>query len=108
MAAHNWRTIRQRYTDKGLGDPMALPSMHHVLDTAESMALEQATSGAKTKMEAESGVRSVYANLYRPDMSGDASMVNGSDEELMRPPPGFEDDAIEASFDAFVASASAR
>jgi hypothetical protein len=108
MAAHNWRTIRQRYADKGIADPMSLPSMHHVLDTAENLALESATAGAKTKMEAERGVSSVYTRLYRPDLTEEISAINGSDEELLRPPPGFEDDEVEASFDAFVASASAR
>lgn len=108
MAAHNWRTIRQQFQAKGIGDPMKLSSMHAVLDAAEALAVESAVSGAKTRNEAEQKVNSLYSRLYRPSQDDLASMVNASDEELMEPPPGFEDDEVEASFDAFVSAAKAR
>lgn len=108
MTAHNWRTLRDRYQDKGIADPMALPSMHSILDRAESLALESAASGAKTQTEARQKISALYDRLYKPDLTEQTSIINGRDEELMRPPPGFEDDEVEASFDAFVSSANSR
>ena len=108
MAAHNWRALRQRGFGDGIADLMALTSMHAVLDMMETLGAESAVSGAKKETEAKAALSGYYDKLYKPDLSEIARMVNGTDEELMKPPPGFEDDAIEASFDAFMSAANGR
>lgn len=99
MAAHNWRALRVRAAEKGIGDLMALSTMHVVLDLIEQVGLEAAAAGAKTKVEAEGKIRSYYGKLYRPDPT--AIRLNGG---KLEPPPGFGEDEIEASFDAFLAA----
>ena len=101
MAAHNWRTLRLRYADNGVGTPMALPSMHVVLDAAEQLGLDASVSGVKSEVEARSAVRGYYDKLYKPDATMRA--VNGGDVPPP-PPPGFSDEEIEASFDAFLSA----
>lgn len=103
MAAHNWRIIRARYGDKGIADPMRLPSMHVVLDAAEALAVESAASGATTSAEAKQKVSDLYNRLYAPDLTELVRDVNGG--KYLPPPPGFDDEAVEASFDAFLKSA---
>ena len=54
MAAHNWRTLRARYADKGIGNIMAqVNTMHAVLDVMEQVGLESAVSGCKSTTEAK-------------------------------------------------------
>lgn len=101
MTAHNWRTIRSRLTDTGIADPMVdLPSMHRLLDAAEKLAIEGVTSECKTAKEAQNAVRSLFDKLYKPDTPV-AAALNG--EGYLPPPPGFSDEEVEASFDAFLA-----
>ena len=99
MAAHNWRALRVRMGEKGIGDPMALPSMHVVLDYTEQMGLEAAASDAKTQIEARTKISAYFDKLYKPDPT--TIKVNGQ----LEPPPGWSDDEVEASFDAFLSSA---
>lgn len=103
MAAHNWRALRLRFADHGVGNVMALPTMHIVLDAIEQLGAEAATSGAKSETEARSKLSSYYDKLYKPDAISRAIDGDG----YMPPPPGFSDDEVEASFDAFL-SAGAR
>lgn len=100
MAAHNWRALRLRYADNGVGHPMALPSMHAVLDAAEQLGLDASVSGAKSEAQVRQAVRGYYDKLYKPDATMRA--VNGG--EPPPPPPGFSDEEIEASFDAFLSA----
>lgn len=102
MAAHNWRALRTRALDKGIGDLMGVTSMHIVLDLMEQIGLESATAESKTKAEAMGKISSYYDKLYKPDPT--AIKVNGGE---VGPPPGWTDDEVEASFDAFL-SAGAR
>ena len=99
MAAHNWRALRTRALDKGIGHLMDLSSMHVVLDLMEQIGLESATHDAKTKAEAMGKVTSYYDKLYKPDPT--AIKVNGG---VIEPPPGWSDDEVEASFDAFLSA----
>lgn len=99
MAAHNWRALRTRAIDKGIPDLMAMHSMHVVLDLMEQIGLESVTVDAKTKAEAMGKVSSYYDKLYKPDPTTIA--VNGGE---VGPPPGWSDDEVEASFDAFLAA----
>jgi len=108
MTATNWRTLRQVYQDKGIADVMAtVPTMHAVLDMMEKLGVESATSGARTETEANAKLSGFYAKLYRPSLAELSKMINSTDEELSKPPPGFEDDDIEDSFDAFAAAVRA-
>ena len=101
MAAHNWRVLRERALSKGVGHLMALPTMHIVLDAAEQLGLESATHGAKTEDELRTAIGGFYSKIYKPDHV--TKLING--KEYVEPPPGFSDDEVEASFDAFLAAA---
>lgn len=103
MAAHNWRSLRQRALGEGITDLMALPSMHVVLDFTESLGMESAMSKCKTEGEAASALSDFHDRLYRPDLT-EARMIN----EPLPVPQGFEDDEVEAAFDAFAASIGGR
>lgn len=98
MAAHNWRALRQRCVENGITNPMVLPSLHVVLDIVEQLGVEGATGEAKTATEAKAAVDRFYRQLYRVDMV--TKMMDGEDYV----PPGFTDDEVEASFDAFLAA----
>jgi plasmid stability protein len=99
MAAHNWRALRLRFADHGVGDVMAeVPSMHIVLDAIEQLGAEAATSGKKSETEARAALSSYFDKLYKPDMT--RVQIDGS--EYQAPPPGFSDEEVEASFDAFL------
>jgi len=102
MAAHNWRALRVRYTDHGIGNIMAqVPTMHAVLDEIEQLGLEAATSGAKTATEAKMKVTGYFDKLYKPDQT--TRVIDG--DGYQPPPPGFSDEEVEASFDAFLNAA---
>jgi hypothetical protein len=100
MAAHNWRTLRQRAMANGIGNLMALPTMHTVLDDIEQLGLESATAGAKTANDVRAKATSYFDRLYKPDVT--TRIING--KAYLEPPPGFSEDEIEASFDAFLAN----
>jgi len=98
MTAHNWRDVRARLQTHGIADPMGLPSMHAVLDATEAMIVEATVSGAKTQGEGQRKLDQFYDRLYKPDVTTD-----GDSGELLIP-PGFDDESVEASFDAFTAA----
>lgn len=101
MAAHNWRAVRTRYADKGIPDVMGqVPTMHAVLDVMEQIGLEAAVSSCKSSAEAKTEMTRYFDKLYKPDMR--AVRVNG--DGYQPPPPGFSEEEMEASFDAFLAS----
>jgi hypothetical protein len=99
MAAHNWRTLRQQGLGNGIGDLMALSSMHVVLDMIESVGIESTIQGATSESEAKAAIGSFYDKLYKPDLR-EAMRLNAPEPV----PAGFEDDEVEASFDAFMAT----
>ncbi|AYP70028.1 hypothetical protein I5G62_gp42 [Mycobacterium phage CRB2] len=102
MAAHNWRAIRLRFADRGVASVMReVPTMHIVLDAIEQLGAESATHGAKTETEARAKLSSYYDKLYKPD----ATTIAIDGEGYMPPPPGFSDEEVEASFDAFLNAA---
>lgn len=104
MAAHNWRAVRSKLRAAGVADPMALPSMHHVLDVIEELGVEAAASEGKTEAAIRSKIASFYDKLYAPDPT--AVTINGDGWQPV--PSGFEDDEVEASFDAFMSAVSAQ
>lgn len=96
LAGMHWRNLRPRFMDKGIGDPMGLPSLHSLLDFTETCILESMQTGkpARDKMERERFIN----ELYRPDPT---EFVKTDDGRLV--PAGFSDEETEASFDAFAA-----
>lgn len=100
MAAHNWRALRVRAADNGIGNLMELPTMHTVLDMIEQLGAEASTAGAKTSDEAKAELSRYFDKLYKPDMI--TRKING--DGYLPPPPGFSDEEVEASFDAFLAN----
>jgi len=96
MAAHNWRALRVKYAGNGIGSLMALPSMHVVLDMIEQLGSEAAATDAKNATEARAKITSYFDKLYKPD----ATMIKVDGK--LPPPPGFSDEEVEASFDAFL------
>lgn len=104
MAAHNWRVLRTRLQGQGIGDLMAMASMHHVLDAMEQLGIESAMSGAKTSTEAKSKLNGFWNKLYAPDPT--ARVING--EGWQPTPEGFGESEVEASFDAFMSAVNAQ
>jgi hypothetical protein len=95
ITGQHWRIIRQHLLANGVTDPMALPSMHALLDVTEQMVIDsmQGTSEASIRMKRDG----FYDQLYRPDPADND--VNGEDYRPV--PDGFEDGEDDAAFDAF-------
>lgn len=99
LTAHHWRTMRLKLILAGIPNPMALPSMHVLLDTTESSILE-AMHGDNPK-DGESKRAMFIDRLYAP--TPEALALNG--EDYVAQPDGFEPDEVEAAFDAFAKAA---
>ena len=95
MTGHHWRTLRQKLLAAGVTDPLAIPSLHALLDHTEAVVAEALSQGQDARSELDSFNRS----LYGP--TAEALRLNGPDYV----PPGFSDEDIEASFDAFARAA---
>mgnify|MGYP001213544850 CR=1 FL=1 len=95
MTGHHWRTLRSKLLSAGVANPMTLPSMHVLLDFTESIISEALASGEDAKTELDTFNR----KLYGP--TPEALRLNGPDYV----PPGFSDEDVEASFDAFARAA---
>jgi len=67
MTAFNWRTLRPHLLNAGVSDPMALPSMHSLLDVMEQIIVESRVNSAKDSSEAKRNVAEFYDSLYKPD-----------------------------------------
>lgn len=94
MTAYHWRTIRLRMARAGIHDPMALPTMHILLDETETTVLESMIGTNQNDTEAK---RTMFIDkLYAPVMH---THLNG--ERYTPQPEGFDEDSMEASFDAF-------
>jgi hypothetical protein len=104
---YNWRTIRHKLVTAGIAEPMALGSLHKVLDVAETIVVEglyrSAEKPAGPPSKGELKVQRFFDLIYAPEKP-DAVEMNG--EEYRPIPVGFEDPAaVEASFDAFLSAA---
>jgi hypothetical protein len=88
LTAHHWRAIRARIINAGIADPLSLTSLHALCDVTETAILENADSEATTKF---------YDKLYAPEIGKDLN-----DAGYKPKPSGFDDDEVEASFDAFL------
>lgn len=99
LTAHHWRALRLKLLLAGVADPMALPSLHALLDTTESAVLESMHGDNPRDGEMK---RSMFLDrLYAPSPVVDA--LNG--EGYVAQPEGFAEEEVEASFDAFAQAA---
>lgn len=89
LAGHHWRALRNKLMCSGIADPMALPTMHAVLDVIETMAVEATVDGTpkgKRKLE------EFYDAIYRPERR---AKKGGPVDDGWRPPPaGFSEEDI--------------
>lgn len=100
VTAFHWRNLRQRLTSAGILDPMRLTSLHALLDFTETLALEGAGNTGDAKKD-EQARRAFLHKLYAPEPG--TAALNGDGYHPR--PAGFDDEDIEASFDAFAAAA---
>ena len=99
---HNWRMVRHKLLLAGIDQPMALPSLHAVLDVTEEIIVEALAHTNSERegppTEGERAVKKFYDSIYRPDPDD-----FGDFEDRPIVPSGFEDpDMIEDNFDAFI------
>jgi hypothetical protein len=92
MTAHHWRTLRLKFVQSGVPDPMRLTTMHILLDATESAVLEAMASSGDRDSEMK---RTMFIDqLYSPLA-----------DQPSQTPRGFTDDDTEDAFDAFAAAA---
>lgn len=108
VAARNWRAIRFKLLSFGIDNPLALPSYHPILDTAEQVYLENIASD---NADADAAERERFMDmLYRPVLGAtihgtvEHDEADGKPLGWRPPPPGFEDDDDDG-FDSFAAVA---
>jgi hypothetical protein len=92
MTAHHWRTIRLKLVQSGVHDPMALPTMHILLDATEAAVLEAMSGDRDSAMKRTLFIDRLYSPLADPATAS-------------QQPRGFTDDDTEDAFDAFAAAA---
>jgi hypothetical protein len=85
ISGQHWRTVRAHLIDKGIPDPMLLPSMHALLDVVETMVVE--SIHADKPRDTQRKRDEFYDTLYKPEIV--KVPVNG---DGYRPvPEGFDD-----------------
>lgn len=109
MAGHHWRSIRTRFLNDGIADPMALTSIHALLDKVESVVTEAVAHSAENKPgAAKAAVETFTRELYTvpPEL---AKLNGGTGLDPDEIPEGFETPAaVEKGFDAFAAMLGGR
>lgn len=96
ITASHWRTLRGRIAGGGIARPIEeLPSLHALLDLTEQAVLESFSG-----KDAEKERKSFLDKLYAPEKG---RQVSGTGHKPA--PAGFDEDAMEAAFDAFSATA---
>lgn len=104
-AGTHWRVLRTKMRGDGISNPMVtLPSMHDLLDEAETLWLESTHTGDATKDKHERD--QLFDKLYAPD-SLTAQQVNTKDYKGVRP-AGFGKDEVAADFKAAARMLGAR
>lgn len=101
MAGQHWRTIRTRLLNNGIPDPMALTSLHAMLDAVEDLVVQAMISDC-VKAEEARAKRAKFLNaLYAP--TGETALrLNG--DGYKPTPAGFDTpEDVENAFDAFAA-----
>lgn len=100
LTAKNWRALRSRLCNAGIADPMRLPSMHMLLDVTEAAIVESLANSGENREDSERKVAAFFDDLYGPEPG-----VKVSKDGYRPPPAGFDDEDVEATFDAFISSA---
>ena len=101
--AHHWRDVRQFIRESGIGDPMALPNMHALLDYTEKMTKQAIASGGTDRAKVESELAAFNQRLYGPQAYAKPAAPGVAAEPVL--PDGFDDaDEQHASFDALAAA----
>lgn len=100
ITAYHWRSMRAKLAQNGIADPMrTMRTMHSLLDFTEQTTLESLAKSGEGQNAYEQSKRAVDAfmfKLYSPD-------PNERDEDGRVPvPAGFDEDAMESNFDAFM------
>ena len=90
MTGYHWRTLRQKLLAGGVTRPLALDTVHALLDFTESVIVEAILNGE----DADRELASFRRGLYGP-----------SPEDRDVVPAGFSPEEVEASFDAFARAA---
>ncbi|QFG11182.1 hypothetical protein PBI_CLOVERMINNIE_35 [Gordonia phage CloverMinnie] len=97
ITATHWRTLRAKHAMAGLPRPLEqLNSLHALLDLTEAAVMES-MSGDK---DADKNRRAFLDKLYAPEKG---VRLEGTGHKPA--PAGFDEDAMEAAFDAFSATA---
>lgn len=101
MAGHHWRSVRTRFLNDGIANPMALTSLHAMLDKVESVVLEAVVTGAGNEKGAAKAAHDKFiTDLYTTPAS--LVKLNGKTSLVVEPPEGFETpEAVEQGFNAF-------
>ncbi|UJE15688.1 hypothetical protein SEA_LIGMA_33 [Gordonia phage Ligma] len=96
ITATHWRTLRGRMAGFGITRPLEeLPNLHVLLDLTEAAVMES-FSGKDAERERKSFLDKLYAPERGKQLSGTGHKPA---------PAGFDEDAMEAAFDAFSATA---
>lgn len=100
ITAFHWRSMRAKLAQTGIADPLrTMTSMHALLDFTEQITLESLAKSGEGQNAQEKSQRAVddfMFTLYAPD-------PNALDEDGRVPvPAGFDQDAMESNFDAFM------
>lgn len=99
MAAHHWRTVRTRLLNNGIGDLMALASLHAMLDAVEAIILEAVVADATTTKEAKAKRARFLDSIYAPN-TDEAKRLNGDGYKPM-PSEFAVPKQVEDDFNAF-------
>lgn len=97
ITAAHWRMVRHKLLLAGIADPMALGSMHALLDVAELMVLEsmQTADPDQDRLRREQFLDKLYAPTK------ETIALNGAGYKPV-PAEFMDPENIEASFDAFM------
>lgn len=101
ITAYHWRSMRAKLAQTGIADPLrTMTSMHALLDYTEQITLESLAKSGEGKNAYEQSKRAVdnfMFKLYAPD----PNMPTDPDGRVPVP-AGFDEDAMEGNFDAFM------
>lgn len=101
MTAFNWRTLRPHLLNSGVADPMALPSMHSLLDVMEQLIVESKVNSAKDSADAKHAIAQFYDSLYKPDRT----LPDAGEYKGVKAAPFTEEESA-AAFAAFMSGAA--
>jgi hypothetical protein len=100
ITAYHWRSMRAKLACNGIADPLRnMTSMHALLDFSEQITLEslaKSGEGQNAHQQAQRAIDNFMFKLYAPDPN------EKTEDGEMSIPAGFDMDAMEGNFDAFL------